>query len=131
MTQAAASTATPAAPGPVIAYYDGQCPICVAEMKRYSRYGDHLVRLEDCTRPDLPADVDSKAALDALHVRLPSGEIVTGWAAFIAIWERLPGWRLLAALTRPAPVRIPLDFIYRKLAPYRPRRRCEDGVCAR
>ncbi|MHA6287393.1 thiol-disulfide oxidoreductase DCC family protein [Maricaulis sp. CAU 1757] len=115
-------------PGPVIAYYDALCPICVREMRHYSRFGEHIIKLQDCNG-DIPDDVDRDAALEAMHVRLPSGELVTGWNAFIAIWERLPGWHWLAMLTRPAPIRIPLDWVYRRLAPYRPRRTCRDGAC--
>ena len=114
--------------GPVIAYYDALCPICRREMGHYARYGDHIIRLED-VNGDLPGDVDRQAALAALHVRLPDGRLVDGWAAFIAIWERLPRWHLLAALTRPAIIRVPLDALYRWLAPMRPRDRCRDGVC--
>jgi predicted DCC family thiol-disulfide oxidoreductase YuxK len=115
--------------GPVIAYFDGQCPVCVAEMSRYAKHGEHLVRLEDCTGETLSDDVDREAALKALHVRLPDGSLVVGWAAFIAIWERLPGWRVLAWLTRPAPIRIPMDALYRLIAPLRPRRTCAEGSC--
>lgn len=116
--------------GPVIAYYDALCPMCRREMAHYSKFGEAYIRLEDCNAPELPEDVDREAALAAMHVRLPSGEVVTGVAAFIAIWERLPGWKYLAMLTRPALIRIPLDFIYRKLAPLRPRDNCRDGVCS-
>jgi predicted DCC family thiol-disulfide oxidoreductase YuxK len=114
--------------GPVIAYYDGHCPLCRSEMHRYAKHGAHLVVLHDCTG-DLPDDVDRDAALASIHVRLPNGRIVTGWDGFIAIWERLPGWHILATLTRPAIIRKPLDWVYRLLAPYRPRKTCRDGVC--
>ena len=114
--------------GPVIAYYDGLCPICVSEMTRYARHGDHLIKLHDCNC-DIPDDIDRKEALASIHVRLPNGQIVTGWDGFIAIWERLPGWRILAWITRPAFIRKPLDVLYRWVAPYRPRRKCQDGAC--
>jgi predicted DCC family thiol-disulfide oxidoreductase YuxK len=114
--------------GPVIAYYDALCPICRIEMDRYARHGKDVIRLEDCNG-DMPADVDRDAALGSLHVRLPDGQVVDGWLAFIAIWERLPGWRWLAFLTRPAPIRVPLDRLYRRLAPYRPRQTCREGIC--
>ncbi|MDG1418243.1 MAG: DUF393 domain-containing protein [Maricaulis sp.] len=114
--------------GPVTAYYDGQCPICRSEMGRYARHGAHLIVLHDCTG-EIPDDIDREAALAALHVRLPDGEIVTGWDAFLAIWERLPGWHILATLTRPYLIRRPLDWAYRILAPFRPRKTCSDGVC--
>lgn len=122
MTQATATAR------PLIAYYDDLCPICRSEMFAYRRQGQGLITLQDCNG-DLPADVDRDAALAALHVRLPDGQVATGWDAFIAIWERLPRWRWLAHATRPAFIRKPLDVLYRWLAPYRPRRKCRDGVC--
>ena len=128
-------TATPAHPTainrlPVIAYFDGLCPICVAEMRGYERAGGGLIQLHDCNG-ELPGDVDRDAALAALHVRLPDGRLATGWSAFIAIWDRLPRMRWLATLTRPAFIRIPLDAVYRLVVPFRPRRKCQDDVCAR
>lgn len=113
---------------PVIAYFDGACPICVHEMNIYERRGQGNVLLHDVTG-DIPDDIDHQAALDTLHVRLPDGRVVTGWSAFIEIWRVTPGMGWLAALTSPAPVRVPLDWLYRKLAPYRPRRKCANGVC--
>jgi len=114
----------------VTAYFDGLCPICVSEMAHYADAAPDLVRLHDCNG-DIPDDIDRQAALASLHVRLPDGQVVDGWLAFLAIWDRLPGrrWRWLAALTRPAPIRIPLNQIYLWLAPYRPRRTCRGGVC--
>ena len=115
-------------PDTVIAYYDGACPLCVHEMKLYERRGQGHVVLHDVTG-DIPDDIDRQAALDALHVRLDDGRVVTGWSAFIEIWRVTPGMSWLAALTSPAPIRVPLDWLYRKLAPYRPRRKCADGAC--
>lgn len=115
---------------PVIVYYDGLCPLCVAEMRGYERDGAGLIQLHDCNG-DLPDDVDRDAALAALHVRLPDGSLATGWSAFIAIWDRIPRWRWLAVLTRPAFIRIPIDALYRLIVPFRPRRKCQDDVCAR
>lgn len=112
----------------VIAYYDGACPICVREMSVYERRGQGHVVLHDVTG-DIPDDIDRQAALDALHVRLADGRVVTGWSAFSEIWRVTPGMEWLAKLTGPAPIRRPLDWIYRKLAPYRPRRKCADGAC--
>ncbi len=112
----------------IIAYYDGLCPICVHEMKVYVRRGQGRVLLHD-VNGDIPDDIDRQAALDALWVRKSDGALVTGWDAFIAIWERSPGFGWLAALTRPTVIKWPLDKIYRFVAPYRPRRKCADGAC--
>ncbi|RKR03888.1 thiol-disulfide oxidoreductase DCC family protein [Maricaulis maris] len=112
----------------VIAYFDGLCPICRHEMAGYARRAPDLIQLHDCNG-ELPGDVDREAALASLHVRLPDGVVVDGWIAFLAIWERVPGWGWLAWLTRPAWIRVPLDRLYRWLAPYRPRQVCRDGIC--
>ena len=112
----------------VIAYYDGLCLICVREMKVYERRGQGRVVLQD-VNGEIPDDVDREKALAALYLRKSDGTLVDGWDAFIAIWERSPGFGWLAALTRPAIIKWPLDKIYRFLAPYRPRRKCADGAC--
>lgn len=116
--------------GPVIAYYDALCPLCRREMRHYSKFGPEKIILSDCNAEDLAEDIDREAALAAMHVRLPDNRVVTGVDAFIAIWERLPGWHVLATLLRPWIIRKPLDAIYRFLAPYRPRQTCRDGVCS-
>ncbi|WP_421785608.1 thiol-disulfide oxidoreductase DCC family protein [Hyphobacterium sp.] len=113
---------------PVIAYYDGQCTICVHEMNAYKRRGEGRIVLHD-VNGDIPDDVDRKQALDALWLRKSDGELVTGLDAFIAIWERSRGLGWLAALTRPSFINRPLDKLYRLIAPYRPRRKCADGAC--
>jgi len=114
---------------PITVYYDGLCPICCREMDYYHRRAPDLVRLQDCTGEDLPGDVDRDEALRALHIRMPDGSLVTGWDAFIAIWERTPGMRWVAAINRPWIIRKPLDWLYRLIVPFRPRRTCRDGVC--
>jgi len=116
--------------GPVIAYYDALCPLCRREMRHYAKFGPEKIILSDCNAPDLAEDIDRDAALAAMHVRLPDNTIATGVDAFIAIWERLPRWHMLATVLRPWIIRKPLDVIYRFLAPYRPRQTCRDGVCS-
>lgn len=116
---------------PVIAYYDGLCPICCAEMDHYRERSNGLVKTQDCTGPDLPDDIDRDKALKSLHLRLPDGSVVDGWDAFIAIWERTPGLEWLAAINRPWIIRKPMDILYRLIVPFRPRRTCRDGVCER
>lgn len=120
---------TTAAYEPVIAYYDALCPLCRKEMGHYHKRAPEMIIMQDCNGNDLPADVDRDAALASLHVRLPDGRLVDGWDAFIAIWERTPGFGWLAAVNRPWIIRKPLDWIYRRLAPLRPRDKCRDGVC--
>mgnify|MGYP000485190056 CR=1 FL=1 len=79
--------------------------------------------------------LDPAALNKVLHVRLPDGELVTGLAAFTAIWDVLPGFGLLARAARLPLVNPLLRGGYRVFAalrPYLPRRRaaeCATGSC--
>ena len=106
-------------------YFDGACPVCSREVEVYDRIdragtiGWHDVSKNE---GDLGKDgVSQSDALARLHARLPDGQIVTGVEAFIAIWERLPGFRLLAPLARRHPIRWLLERGYDWYAPRRTR----------
>ena len=44
----------------------------------------------------LPGDRSREAYLARFHVQLGDGRILSGAAAFVALWSVLPGWRWLA-----------------------------------
>lgn len=98
---------------PLTVYYDGGCPVCRREIGFYARrtggavsYCD--VAVEACPAPDL----DRGAALRRLHVRLPDGALVSGAAAFLALWRATPGFRLPGRLLSAPPVVAVLDVAY-------------------
>jgi len=79
-------------------YYDGACPVCSREIAHYrTRDGAARIAFVDVSgeghaaTPDLPRE----AALARMHARLPDGTLVSGAAAFAALWGALPGWRWL------------------------------------
>jgi predicted DCC family thiol-disulfide oxidoreductase YuxK len=113
-------------------YYDGACPVCSREVALYRRLdAASAIRWHDVSvdAGDLGRDGVSQAdALAVLHARLPDGRLVTGVAAFVAIWERLPVVRRLAPVARWRPVRWLLERGY---AWYAPRRRRLTGGGAR
>ena len=110
---------------PVTVFYDGACPVCSREVDLYSKLDRSCaVRWHDVSvdAGDLETDgVTQAEALARLHVRLPDGRLRTGVQAFIAIWERLPGFRFLAPVARWAPVRWVLERGYDWYAPRRTR----------
>tara|TARA_R110002110_G_scaffold205066_7_gene417339 strand:+ start:496441 stop:496794 length:354 start_codon:yes stop_codon:yes gene_type:complete len=69
-------------------YYDGQCPLCVAEMDKLGRAAGCSVELVDihALTPDekLPEKDD---LLRTLHLQRADGEIVTGLDANVAAWQ--------------------------------------------
>ena len=98
---------------PLTVYYDGACPVCRREIGFYARrtggavsYCD--VAVEACPAPDLDRD----AALRRFHVRLPDGALVSGAAAFLALWRATPGFRLPGRLLSAPPVVALLDVAY-------------------
>jgi predicted DCC family thiol-disulfide oxidoreductase YuxK len=83
-------------------YYDGACPICSREIAHYrTRKGADAVAWVDaatCAPAALAPGLSRARALDRMHVRLADGRLVSGAAAFAALWRALPGLRWLGRL---------------------------------
>lgn len=69
---------------------------------------------------EIGAGVSRREALKRFHVRLPSGELKSGAAAFVEIWKLLPRWRFAAKLARLPGMTLALDMGYRVASPFRP-----------
>jgi predicted DCC family thiol-disulfide oxidoreductase YuxK len=98
---------------PLTVYYDGACPVCRREIGFYrTRTGSAVsycdVAAEVCPAPDLTRE----DALQRFHVRLADGALVSGAAAFLALWRETPGLRGAARLLQPRPVVALLDAGY-------------------
>jgi predicted DCC family thiol-disulfide oxidoreductase YuxK len=117
-----------------VLFYDGGCPLCRREIAHYRRLdaGERVVWV------DLHADPEQaqryglswRAAMQRIHLLESDGRLVTGAAAFAALWRRLPYYRRLAGLVRLPGVLPLLDRVYGIFARWRWRRReaCE-GSC--
>lgn len=84
--------------------YDGGCPLCRREIAHVQglaqRQGDAGLCFVDISA-DAACVADERAALLArFHVQRGDGTRLDGAAAFVAMWQRLPGWRWLARLAR-------------------------------
>ncbi|MFN4057271.1 MAG: thiol-disulfide oxidoreductase DCC family protein [Roseinatronobacter sp.] len=100
--------------------YNGQCPICSTEIDHYKAAAQACnapLRFVDLNQTDL-ADwgLDAESAARRLHVRDHTGALVTGVAAFAAIWQDLPRWRWLARLVMAPGLRHVLDWGYERIA---------------
>ena len=115
--------ALPAAAAPCV-YFDGACPLCSREIATYQRAqgGDQLqwVDAAVCPAPALGAALPREDALARLHVRLPDGRLLSGAAAFVAIWQRLPAFRGLALLARVPGAVWAMEMLYRGFLAVRP-----------
>jgi predicted DCC family thiol-disulfide oxidoreductase YuxK len=98
-------------------YYDGACPICSREIAHYrTRQGADAVAWVDvatCAPAALGQDLARERALDRMHVRLGDGRLVSGAAAFAALWRTLPGFRWLGRLVGAPGVRHVAEGAYR------------------
>ena len=107
-----------------VVYYDGACPLCSREIATYRRAqgGDRLgwVNAHSCPVSELGPELTRDEALRRLHVRLPDGRLLSGAAAFIAIWQRLPGFGALARLASVPGVPWCLEQLYRTFLTARP-----------
>ena len=108
----------------VTVLYDGACPLCRREIGVY-RGLDALqpVAWCDVSAPDtdLPDGGDRAAYLARFHVQMPDGKILSGAAAFVALWSVLPGWRWLARLGRLPGMMPIMEGTYRMFLKVRPR----------
>ena len=98
---------------PLTVYYDGACPVCRREIGFYQKRTGGAVRYCDVAAEVCPApDLDREQALRRFHVRMPDGALVSGAAAFLALWRATPGFRLPASLLSAPPVVAVLDVAY-------------------
>ncbi|WP_343629807.1 DUF393 domain-containing protein [Roseateles sp.] len=89
---------------PLTIYFDGACPICMAEMRNLMlRNVDQLLRFEDIAAPgfsELPPGTTMPDLLALLHVRRADGQVVKGAPALRLVYDgaRLRGLaRLMGA----------------------------------
>lgn len=111
-------------PDSLTVLYDGGCPLCRREIAHVQglaqRQGDAGLCFVDIST-DAARDAAERAALLArFHVQRADGTRLDGAAAFVAMWQRLPGWRWLARLAR-LPGALPLlEVAYRGFLRVRP-----------
>jgi predicted DCC family thiol-disulfide oxidoreductase YuxK len=102
---------------PPTLYFDGACPVCSHEIAMYrSQRGSEgvcFVDVAQCSAAELGSDLDRAAALERLHWRSADGQLVSGAAAFVALWQTLPRWAWLGRLLGSRPALALLEAGYR------------------
>lgn len=120
--QRAESSIQPDAAGLTV-FFDGSCPMCRREVGVYQGLNASCpIDWLDVSSPEaLPVDATTRARYMArFHVRQADGQLLSGAAAFVALWRRLPGWRWLARLASLPGVTPLLEWMYRGFLPLRP-----------
>ncbi|KQU55787.1 thiol-disulfide oxidoreductase [Sphingomonas sp. Leaf339] len=81
-------------------WHDGDCPLCrreIALMRRLDRRG--AIRFVDATDGDASCPIDRRALLARFHAR-EDGRMLSGAAAFAAMWRAIPILRPLGLAAR-------------------------------
>ncbi|WP_426191001.1 thiol-disulfide oxidoreductase DCC family protein [Massilia sp. DWR3-1-1] len=105
-------------------YFDGSCPLCRREISVYRRAVPAApIDWVDVSAAD-GADVGGARCGDLMarfHVRTAQGVMLSGAAAFIALWLLFPGWRWLGKFGMLPGMRPVLELAYRGFLRVRPR----------
>ncbi len=117
----------PRSPETLTVLYDGECPLCRREIayvkglaERRSESALCFIDIACPTDQDASLAVDRAKLLARFHVQQSDGSRLDGAAAFVAMWERLPGWRWLARLARLPGMLLLLEVFYRGFLRLRP-----------
>jgi predicted DCC family thiol-disulfide oxidoreductase YuxK len=103
-------------------YYDGQCPLCQAEIRLLrARNRQGLLRFVDLCAPvfdETSHRISCVVALEIIHGRLDNGELLTGLPVFAEAYRRADMPVLAWLLSRPWLTPL-LNRGYRRFVQYR------------
>ena len=120
--QLPAPPARPASCDALTVMFDGACPLCLREVGLYQS----LKPLETVAWLDVSqasaslVPQDQARYMSRFHVRQKDGRLLSGAAAFVALWLVMPGWRWLGRVGRLPGVTPVLELLYRGFLHLRP-----------
>ena len=114
-----------ASDGRLQVYYDGGCPLCRREIGflRRRRGAERIdwIDIAASVRAEVAPGLSRCDALARMHVRTAAGEVVSGAAAFVALWQALPLTRPLGRIGAWPPLLRLLERAYDRFLRWRPR----------
>jgi predicted DCC family thiol-disulfide oxidoreductase YuxK len=119
----ASDAGTDAPAPPLTVLYDGACPLCRREIALYRGLQSSTpLCFADVSSPasPLPGGTTREQLMARFHVRTSDGRLLSGAAAFLALWATLPGWRWLAVAGRVPGVAWAMERVYRLFLHVRP-----------
>jgi len=105
----------------VTAWFDGACPLCrreIALMQRLDR--DGVIAFVDVSEPASACPVDRRDLLSRFHAE-EDGRLLSGAAAFAAMWRAIPRLRPIGRMARNPRVLAVLEACYLQFLRVRPR----------
>ena len=102
-------------------WFDSGCPLCAREIaliRRLDRRG--AIRFVDLCAPEAPCPIDRAELLARFHAE-ENGTLLSGAAAFGAMWRAIPILRPLGLLAGWSPLAPAFEAAYRRFLRLRPR----------
>ena len=106
---------------PLTVWFDSACPLCqreIALMRRLDRRG--AITFVDACAPDVACPIDRADLLTRLHAQ-ENGKLLSGAAAFAAMWRAIPLLRPLGIVAGWPPLTPVFEIAYRGFLRLRPR----------
>ena len=102
--------------------FDGACPLCQREVGLYQALKplEPVAWLDVSQTSENMTPEDRARYMARFHVRLTDGRLLSGAAAFVALWQTMPGWRWLGRLGAWPGVTPILEVLYRGFLRLRP-----------
>lgn len=109
-------------PARVTIWYDGSCPLCVAEISLLQRLDAKKGRVAFVNlMGDGSCPLDKGQLLARFHAQENGQPIVSGAAAFGAMWRQVTPFQLLGWATKVPPILWLMDLLYVQFLRVRPR----------
>lgn len=105
----------------LLVWFDGACPLCIREialMRRLDKAGE--ISFIDVAQPEADCPLDRALLLARFHAS-ENGQMLSGAAAFAAMWRAIPVLRPLGLVARNARVLAGLEWLYLRFLLLRPR----------
>lgn len=111
-----------------ILFYDGDCSMCLQEIKILERHKDdglELINIHNNTSQEVIGNLSDIELLSVLHLRSANGEWLKGLDATVAAWKHTKFSWIFAPLRWPLINRLADWFYYR----WANKRACRLGYC--
>lgn len=103
-------------------WFDGACPLCIREVALFRRLDKRrAIRFEDVSSADASCPIDRAELLARFHAQELGKPVVSGAAAFAAMWRAIPLLRPIGELARIPAVLWLLERLYIGFLRIRPR----------
>jgi predicted DCC family thiol-disulfide oxidoreductase YuxK len=93
-------------------FYDGQCPVCNAEIARLEAHADENLVCVDIHSEASSPPIDRQALFSQLHLLKADGQLLVGLEANVAAWQHTK-WRVLSGILLWPTIRWFAEFAYR------------------